>query len=85
MVLVFYRMSTQVDTFQARLLVVLAILVFRSRFFPRLVGVWLIITGFYYLVLSLTGLLLPQYQDTVLHSAFALPAEVGRWCSCCGS
>ncbi len=56
----------------------LAILVYRSRFLPRFLGVWLMITGFFYLVLSLTGLMLPQYKDMVLHSVFALPAEVGE-------
>ncbi len=56
----------------------LAILVYRSRFLPRFLGVWLIITGFFYLVLSFTGLMLPQYKDMVLNSAFALPAEIGE-------
>ncbi len=40
----------------------LAILVYRSRFLPRFLGVWLIINGFSYLALSFTGLLLPQYE-----------------------
>ena len=56
----------------------LAILVYRSRFLPRFLGVWLIITGFFYLVLSFTSILLPQYKDVVLNSVFALPAEVGE-------
>jgi hypothetical protein len=56
----------------------LAILVYRSRFLPRFLGVWLIITGFFYVVLSVTGLLLPQYKDMVSNSPFALPAEVGE-------
>jgi hypothetical protein len=56
----------------------LAILVYRSRFLPRFLGIWLIITGFFYVVLSFTSLMLPQYKDMVLHSAFALPAEVGE-------
>lgn len=56
----------------------LAILTYKSRFLPRFLGVWLIITGFFYVVLSFTGLLLPQYKDTVLNSLFALPAELGE-------
>jgi hypothetical protein len=56
----------------------LAILVYRSRFLPRFLGVWLIITGFFYVVLSFTGLLLPQYKDAVFNSIFALPAMLGE-------
>jgi hypothetical protein len=55
----------------------LAILTYRSRFLPRLLGVWLIINGFAYVLLSLTGELLPQYQNTVfLLSQPALFAEI---------
>ena len=43
----------------------LAILVYRSRFLPRFLGVWLVINGFAYVILSFTGLLLPQYQGKV--------------------
>jgi len=41
----------------------LAVLVYRSRFLPRFLGVWLIINGFAYVVLSFTGILLPPYQN----------------------
>ncbi len=54
----------------------LAILVYRSGFLPRFLGVWLIINGFAYLVMSLTGLLLPQYEETVSNIAF--PALLGE-------
>lgn len=43
----------------------LGILVYRSRFLPRFLGVWLVINGFAYVILSFTGLLLPQYQGKV--------------------
>ena len=56
----------------------LAILIYRSRFLPRFLGVWLVITGFFYVVLSFTSLLLPQYKDMVLNSVLALPAEIGE-------
>ena len=54
----------------------LAILVHRSRFLPRFLGVWLIINGFAYLTMSFTGVLLPQYEDTVSNIAF--PALLGE-------
>ncbi len=55
----------------------LAILVYRSRFLPRFLGVWLTINGFAYVILSFTGELLPQYQDKVFTiSQPALFAEV---------
>lgn len=43
----------------------LAMLVYRSRFLPRFLGVWLVINGFAYVILSFTGLLFPQYADKV--------------------
>src|SRR5213594_525205 len=54
----------------------LAILVYRSRFLPRFLGVWLIINGLAYLTISFTGLLLPQYEDRVSNIAF--PALLGE-------
>jgi hypothetical protein len=54
----------------------LAMLVYRSRFLPRFLGIWLIINGFAYLAMSLTGLLLSQYEDMVSNIAF--PALMGE-------
>ncbi|HVT57987.1 MAG TPA: DUF4386 domain-containing protein [Thermoanaerobaculia bacterium] len=54
----------------------LALLVYRSRFLPRFLGVWLIINAFGYLATSFTGLLLPQYEDTVGNIVF--PALFGE-------
>ena len=54
----------------------LAILVYRSRFLPRFLGVWLIINGFAYVIMSFTELLLPQYQDKVF--TISQPALFGE-------
>jgi hypothetical protein len=57
-------------------LVPLGLLVYRSRFLPRFLGVWIILAGFAWVVLSLTGILLPQYQDKV--DTYAQPAFFGE-------
>jgi hypothetical protein len=54
----------------------LAFLVYRSLFLPRFLGVWLTINGFAYVLLSLTGLLLPQYQNKAF--IIAQPALFGE-------
>jgi len=52
------------------------LLVFRSGFLPRILGVWLIINGFAYVVMSFTGLLLPAYYKMVANITF--PALLGE-------
>ena len=54
----------------------LGLLVYRSRFLPRFLGVWLVIAGFAWVILSLTGVLSPQYQDKV--NTFSQPAMIGE-------
>ena len=54
----------------------LAILVLRSGFLPRFLGIWLIINGFAYLILSFTGQFLSQYEGVVSNIAF--PAQLGE-------
>jgi hypothetical protein len=43
-------------------LIPLALLVYRSRFLPRFLGVWLALGGFAYIAMSLAGILWPEYQ-----------------------
>src|SRR5215470_17745442 len=55
----------------------LAVLVYRSRFLPRFLGVWLFINGIIYVMVSLTGVLWPQYQGKVFdYSQPGLFAEI---------
>ncbi len=56
-------------------LIPFGLLVYRSRFLPRILGVWLIIACFGYLALSSTGLLFPDYEDQV--SNIAQPLLLG--------
>jgi hypothetical protein len=44
-------------------LIPLGILVYRSRFLPRFLGVWLFINGIAYVAICLMGELFPQYYD----------------------
>src|SRR6266566_395326 len=53
-------------------LIPFGILVFRSRFLPRILGVWLILNSLPYLATSVTGLLSPQYESTVWNIGFPL-------------
>ena len=54
----------------------LALLVYKSRFLPRFLGVWLALAGLAWVVLSLTGILFPQYQGEV--NTYLQPAIVGE-------
>jgi hypothetical protein len=54
----------------------LAVLVYRSRFLPRFLSVWLTINGFAYVTISFTGVLLPQHQDKVF--TISQPALFGE-------
>lgn len=54
----------------------LAVLVYRSRFAPRFIAVWLFLNASAYLLMSMAGLLLPQYE-TVLAS-ITFPAMMGE-------
>src|SRR6266550_3884630 len=51
-------------------------LAYKSRFLPRFIGVWLIINGVAYIVLSFTGLFFPDYQNKVF--TFSQPALFGE-------
>jgi hypothetical protein len=54
----------------------LAILVYQSGFIPRFLGVWLIINGIVYVLLSVTSIVLPEYKDSVF--TFGMPAMFGE-------
>jgi hypothetical protein len=46
------------------------LLVIRSGFLPRILGIWLIVNCFAYLALSFTGLMLPQHLEMAFRIAF---------------
>lgn len=54
----------------------LAVLVYRSGFLPRFVGVWLFVNGIAYVVMCMMNLFVPQYTDAVFKIAF--PAMLGE-------
>lgn len=57
-------------------LIPLAILIYRSRFVPRFLGVWLILNGAAWISLSVTRVLWPLYGDRVY--AISQPAILGE-------
>ena len=78
--LVFLRLHGQglilASIFWGLWLVPFGILVYRSGFLPRILGVLLIINCFAYVIPSFTTVLLPQYGDVV--SRIALPFLLGE-------
>lgn len=54
----------------------LGLLVFRSGFLPRFLGLWLIVNGVAYVIISFTGMLWPQYLAIVNKITF--PALFGE-------
>jgi hypothetical protein len=54
----------------------LGLLVYRSRFLPRFLGVWLGLAGAAWVILSLVSVLLPQYQSEVY--TYTQPAVFGE-------
>jgi len=78
--MLFLRMHDQeilaAEIFWGLWLIPLGMLVYRSRFLPRFLGVWLIINGFAYMAHSFTGLLLPNYATAV--GNFTFPVLTGE-------
>jgi hypothetical protein len=74
LVMVFLRMHGQGilanEIFWGLWLFPFGLLVYRSRFLPRLLGVWLILNCFAYLATSVTGILWPQYEQRVSNWVF---------------
>lgn len=54
----------------------LGLLVFRSGFLPRFLGIWLMINCFAYMIISLTGLMFPEYSGIV--SLLGMPLLLGE-------
>jgi zinc transporter ZupT len=68
--------NTAAETLWGVWLIPLATLVYRSRFLPRFLGVWLAFAGIAYLAMSFTGVLWPQYRGKVF--ALSQPATFGE-------
>lgn len=57
-------------------LIPFGLLVYRSRFLPRILGVWLMLGCFAYLAFSLAGFLFPEYEDRVF--TYGAPLRMGE-------
>jgi hypothetical protein len=79
-VMLFLRLHHQLDLaneiFWGIWLIPYGILVYRSTFLPRFLGVWLIAACFAWLGLSLTGLLFPAYEARAL--SITQPIAIGE-------
>jgi Domain of unknown function (DUF4386) len=64
------------EIFMGLWLLPLALLVYRSRFLPRFLGVWLALGGLSWVTLSLTEVLSPQNYDKVF--TYSQPAAFGE-------
>lgn len=68
-VMLFLNLHHQIDLASELLWILFhvpfGLLVYRSGFLPRILGVWLMMVGVAYFVLSVTGLLFPIYEHTV--------------------
>jgi hypothetical protein len=64
------------EVFYGLWLIPLGILTYRSRFMPRFLGIWLVVNGLAYLVLSFTGVVFPRYEDRV--SSIVFPVLTGE-------
>jgi hypothetical protein len=68
--------NTAAEVLWGMWLLPLAVLIYRSRFLPRFLGVWLVANGIGYIALSLTGVMWPQYQNKIF--MFSQPALFGE-------
>ena len=78
--LLFLRTSDQSNTVAELLwgvwLLPLGLLVYKSRFLPRFLGVWLVLNGLAYVIVCFTGIFAPQYQAEVFNWSF--PVMLGE-------
>lgn len=54
----------------------LAILIYQSVFIPRFLGIWLILNGIVYVLLSFASIVMPEYKDLVF--TVGMPAMFGE-------
>jgi hypothetical protein len=80
LVMLFLRMHGQGvlanEVFWGLWLLPFGLLVYRSSFLPRILGVWLLLNGIAYLCASITGILWPQYEQKV--SIWVFPFMLGE-------
>jgi Domain of unknown function (DUF4386) len=54
----------------------MAILILKSRWFPRILGWWLILDGATWIIISFANMFLPQYVDTI--NTWSFPLQLGE-------
>jgi hypothetical protein len=80
MVLVFFNLHHYGNVFNEMFwglwLLPFGMLVYTSGFLPRALGVWLVLNGFAYVAQDVTGIMYPQYIETIANIAF--PVQFGE-------
>jgi hypothetical protein len=71
-----HQLTLANEVFWGLWLIPFGLLVYRSRFLPRILGAWLMLACFAYLALSVTGILFPEYEDKVF--PYAQPVMLGE-------
>jgi hypothetical protein len=59
--------NTVAETLWGAWMLPLGLLVYRSQFLPRFLGVWVFLGGLAYLMMSFTGVLMPRYSGRVFY------------------
>ena len=71
-----YQLVVSSEVFWGVWLFPMAILILKSRWFPRILGWWLMLNGATWLIISFANMFLPTYVDTI--SNWAFPVEFGE-------
>jgi hypothetical protein len=71
-----YQVLVSAEVLWGIWLIPMAILILKSRWFPRVLGWWLILDGATWIILSFANMFLPDYVDTI--GNWSMPLQLGE-------